>query len=529
MSWMSLMVRGCGLLACAVVLSGCFTSGEGREPHPDRLYFPTGLVVSPGGTTLYVANSDFDLQFSGGSVQALDLRAIRGDTRVIAEAIAGGASASEACVAASLQPNLNPWLQPGPCGAFVLAPYVEQFAFIGAFASGLLLAHDPLGNRARLFAPVRGDPSITFFEVEDDRAADAGFSPSFELDCLQLDTGFCNVIHRLGQDPDRNLRGVQLPADPVGIAATADGQAIVSAHQTQGAASLLINNWDSSPQLAFSIRNLPTGPTEVAAVPEPAFVAVAEAEAAAMGRFFTYERGFAVTFRAAAEIDVLRFVPDAGAAPARPFLTRSTAQAVSANTSAFDSRGIAILDSERRACEATCAGAVNALACLAACAEEIPLRVFMANRDPASLLIGQMDTFITRTMDGELSSATETVLFYDSIPLNFGPSRLEIGSIVNADGALEDRVFAVAFDARTVFMFHPLEHRVEAVIRTGRGPHDIATDTGTDDQGNAFSFLHVGHFTDSYIGVVDLDQRRPLTYAQMFATVGTPTPPTESN
>ena len=42
------------------------------------------------------------------------------------------------------------------------------------------------------------------------------------------------------------------------------------------------------------------------------------------------------------------------------------------------------------------------------------------------------------------------------------------------------------------------------------------------------SFLYVGHFTDSYIGVVDLDMRRPETFGSMFATVGAPTPPRES-
>ena len=78
-------------------------------------------------------------------------------------------------------------------------------------------------------------------------------------------------------------------------------------------------------------------------------------------------------------------------------------------------------------------------------------------------------------------------------------------------------------------MFDPVEHRIEAVIRTGRGPHDIAFDAGVDDAGNAFSYLHVGHFTDSYIGIVDLDSRRPNTYGQMFASLGEPTKPTESN
>jgi hypothetical protein len=64
---------------------------------------------------------------------------------------------------------------------------------------------------------------------------------------------------------------------------------------------------------------------------------------------------------------------------------------------------------------------------------------------------------------------------------------------------------------------------VESIIHTGRGPHAIAFDTADDH-----SHLYVAHFTDSYVGVVDLDQRHAATFGQMFATLGVPTPPTEA-
>ena len=47
------------------------------------------------------------------------------------------------------------------------------------------------------------------------------------------------------------------------------------------------------------------------------------------------------------------------------------------------------------------------------------------------------------------------------------------------------------------------------------------------DPGHAF--LYLAHFTDSYIGVVDLDARHTRTYGAMFAAIGEPTPPKESN
>lgn len=520
-------------LAIAVSLfsTGCYTDADGRQPDPNRLYFPTGLVASPGRTTLYVANSDFDLGFSGGSLQVMDLRRMREDTRVIVDTIAEGGDTSAACRAAGRGDNPDPWLNPGPCDAFRAEPYIENVAFIGAFASGLLLLNEPDGDAARLFVPVRGEPSITYFDVEDDRGADAAFSPSFALACEKSGDGFCGDAHRLGRDPDRTLRGLQLPADPVGIAATADGEAIVTAHQTQGSASLVINDWDARPELAFFLSGLSAGPTEIAGVPQPAFTRLAEEAADAGGYSFTYRPGFAVTFRSSPELDLLRFVPDAGAVPPRPFIVRDEAIAITTNASAFDSRGIALVASEREACEAACPSQADALACTVACAEDIPIKLYMANRNPASLLVGRLETIVNRSVvDGEevITSASETAFFYDSVPLNFGPSRLEVGHVVNQAGQLEERVFAVCFDSRTVFVFHPFAQRTEAVIRTGRGPHDVAFDTGIDEDGEAYAFLHVGHFTDSYIGIVDLDMRHALTFAQIFANVGQPTPPQES-
>ena len=518
----------------ALGTAGCFTDAEGRIPDLNSLYFPTALVASPGLSTLYVANSDFDLQYSGGWVQALDLGKIREHVIVIANALDQEKSAADACSAAGRAKNPDRWLNPGPCSAFPVAPYVKKHAAIGAFASGLLLTHEPNGDGARLFASVRGDPSITYFDVQDDREPAEGFTATFRLECAVEDDDFCGRAHRLGQDPDDTLRGIQLPADPVGLAATKDGVAIVAAHQTQGAASLVVNEWQETPYLSYFAGNLASGPTEVAAIPEPAFVAVAEAEAKAAGVTFTYQRGFAITFRNAAELTVMRYVPDSGAVPPRPFIMRTASVPITTNANGVDSRGIAILDRKRRNCEDACETVIEKLSCLMACAEQVPVQIFVANRSPASLLIGQIETFVnTVTVAGEPvpSSAIEEVLFYDSVPLDFGPSRVEVGQIVNADGQLEDRIFAVCFDSRKVFSFDPILMRVESVIHTGRGPHDIAFDTvepDVDEDVVGYSLLYVGHFTDSYLGVVDLDMRRPLTFGQMFASVGTPTPPKES-
>src|SRR5215471_9782449 len=67
-------------LASAVLAgaaAGCYSTGDGTSPPPHDLYFPVGLAVSRGGNVLYVANSDFDLQWNGGTIQSYDLHLIR--------------------------------------------------------------------------------------------------------------------------------------------------------------------------------------------------------------------------------------------------------------------------------------------------------------------------------------------------------------------------------------------------------------------------------------------------------------------
>src|SRR5688572_15150371 len=91
--------------AVAGAAVGCYTSDEVLDPPTTTFYFPTGVVVSPGGTTLYVINSDFDLQYNGGTVQALDLAAIRPKLQTLTDQFIAGKGAEDACAAVGLLRN----------------------------------------------------------------------------------------------------------------------------------------------------------------------------------------------------------------------------------------------------------------------------------------------------------------------------------------------------------------------------------------------------------------------------------------
>jgi hypothetical protein len=204
------------------------------------------------------------------------------------------------------------------------------------------------------------------------------------------------------------------------------------------------------------------------------------------------------------------------------------------NSVGIESIGIAIDASRRQACEAACdasgagPGSEPLVACMRDCAA-IPLRLFVANRTPPSLLTGEIRTSVVE-QSGALTAAFEDVQIQNTFPLAFGASRAAVGRVIGLDGEFHVRVFVLAFDSRLAFVYDPDAMRIEAVIRTGRGPHALAIDAGGSGtpEDPRRSFLYVGHFTDSYIGVVDLDMRKPRTFGSMFLTVGVPVPPKES-
>lgn len=507
----------------AAGLAACFTSSDALDPPTDRIYFPTGVAISPGRSTLYVASSDFDLRYNGGTVAAIELggdNGIRAQARSLVKAFGEFQPQRETCLAHDMLPNANPTLYPGPCDPKGLAPFIRAFATIGAFTSGAALVTSTTGDGARLFLTVRGDPSVTYFDVPDDRGT--AVTPCGEAFCLSCDEEGperrCGGSHRIGTNPYTSLRRVVLPTEPVGIDATAapGGDAIVVAHQTEGAASLVVNSWERGtlPTLEFSIRDLPDGPTNVAAIPVPKLARVSSSVA--------YRPGFIVSHRGAPELSVLRYEDDAESKPSRPFLIKTSSVPITLSSDGADNRGVAIDIEERAACEKAAGDNVPLLTrCL-----DLPARIYVANRAPNALLIGTIETE-TIVEEGVVVGISERISFDRTVTLDIGASSVSLGKIIGPDGEFATRVFVVSFDARFVVGYDPVLDRIDMKIRTGRGPFGLAFDVGVDDQGEAESFLYIGHFTDSYIGVVDLDARNAQTFGSMLLSIGPPATPRE--
>ncbi len=631
--------------------AGCFYTDNGTSPIANAFYYPTGLAVSPGRNALYAANSDFDLDYNGGTVNVVDLTeatGLRGRLRKLLAGIrcSGGATdtgdgdpctiagapqgvsleafcntlptstgtgrsgngatggtacqvsgdcASGYCLIGSdgINGNCQPCvLNPGgstdiytcagtcvsgvcmlgvaenqilsPAACTPVAPPFRWTGTIGAFASGAVIALNPdtsVGG-ARLFVPVRGDPSITWFDITDDRlpAAHLPGAQKWQLDCGQEVNGArCADSHRMGVDPYDDFRDLTLPVEPVGLDISSDGTSIVTAHQiaTTPAIGLSVNQWpaacpsgQSSPCVPFYeyfpsfeyylTGTVAGGPTEVAHIKVPGVVTASVAAAATNpSKLIAYQQGFAVSYNLTPEIDVFRVNPDVESSPRRPFLTRSSIATITVNATGTDSRGMAIDTSARDACEAACAptdlaclGGVPGVPGVPGCID-IPHAIYIANRAPPSLLIGQ----VVSTLDpadpvtGTSRGATDVIDIYGTVPVTTGPSKVALGTAIGPDGNPKTLVFVVSFDTRFIHVYDPAAQSIIYRIRTGRGPQAIAVDTCINDCNmgeQPHAYLYVGHFTDSYVGVVDLDMRHGGdTFGTMFASVGSPQPPLE--
>jgi hypothetical protein len=538
-------------LALSALLFGCFDPGEGVVPPTDRVYFPVGLATNADASFLYVANSDFDLQYNAGTLQSWDLEALRqrlpracdsdddcqdAEFCDVSASAENGGIPSKSCVPAQgdgfglpcgafgERDASSKLLFPGRCGHIDpvtpqdgLAPILAGAVRIGAFATDVLFRARPVGAESgppgRLFVPVRGDATLHWIDVE-----------GGNLECGQSgNDGACDDHHRAGDDPDsENTRDLRLLPEPFALDASADARAIMVTQQTSGAVSLFMHDWTiDGPRLEFAVGDLPSRPVGIASVPEPVH--------AALGGF-AYQPGFLVTFRDSANVVLLRVYDDADAAPVRPYARAVSATSISANSVGTDSRGIAIDASSRQGAEQDCGARFGVSdECLrdAACAKSdeyrqcvedaaaVPLDLYVSNRAPASLLVGQSRTVFNDTLSDDLPA------FNTSVPLGLGPSRVLLGDVINPDGDLERRVFVVCFDSRRIYIFDPLRDRLEAEVITGRGPHALTIDA-------AHGLAYVGHFTDSFIGVISLDQRFPDSYATFVATVETPREPRAS-
>jgi hypothetical protein len=526
---MTLLLRAARLALGAAVVSAaipaCYTAGGGTAPPTNTFYFPTGLAVSPGGNVLYAINSDFDLQWNGGTLQSYDLFQIRQDTVSLIQANLSGLNTPPPNI-----PFIRAW-QPS-CPDYPADPtndlsgeglllgescapavdstqYVRDSAIVGAFATDLqtstfgvsaatAAATGGAAVGTRLFAPVSGNATVTWADVGIDdpttppnedvdqaqcaRAGTAAQSP-FTLCCGPRVDGRCDAAHATGNDASQvgDTRGLTMPGEPFGLGQSEDGTAMAVTSETDTKTSLLTTGFQPfaatvPPGMQFVLDGMPNGGVAVAAVPhDPNAVTRCEdvGDQAPCVR-----QAFLQVNRGSTEVDLLRYYDDQGASLYRPFLQKERAYTINTNAGGSDARGIAFDTSQRIACEAQQTSAAGKLQC----AEDYPARVFIANRTPPSIVVGYVG-LTSNSNDGTYDP--DAVVFTNNVSLTAGPSKLYLAPVVmtfpDGQGHYVLRLFVVCFDTSTIFVFDPNDltnptATPEALIYTGAGPYALAFD-----------------------------------------------------
>jgi hypothetical protein len=569
--------------------TGCYSSSDGTPPPTNALYFPTGLAVSTGGNVLYVINSDFDLQWNGGTLQSFNLFQMRHDTVVTINdpndpnlPLVNPPTPQGSC------PYNPPLYDPGGTGSRqhlgeTCSPqmqsqyYEEDSAIIGAFATDLQLSGCseipsvlnpsayptcPTQTDAtvqRLFAPVRGNTSLTWAQVVwDDPTSkpepNTPFAP-FNLDCGVRVDDRCDTGHEAGVNPYEpgNNRYLTLPGEPFGMAQSEDGTVIAITHQTETQTSLLASGFDAqgnvilTPSMQFVLNGVDNGGNGIVVVPHDpdAFPDCGMPAQGGVTPPCPPQPAFLQTSRDIAKVDLLRYYSDQdgenSSSYLRPFLVEERSFPITTNSGGSDSRGIAIDPTPRIACKNQISATdPEYRAKIAACAQ-LPARVFIANRAPPTLILAEI---------GENSAAegiydADQLVFLGNVPLSPGPSRVYVAPIVDANGNYAVRVFVVCFDSNDIYVYDPDAEAIEAVIQVAPGPFALAFDPFSiedvalrrpvlvdsrdpepvlNESLLVYRFAYIASFTNSYMQIIDLDNSRPdkSTFEQVVFTLGSP-------
>lgn len=174
-------------VAIALWIAACGRANEGEDPPVDQLFFPSGMLLDPRAAPdeaaryLFVVNGNNDLAYNAGTLVAIDL-----DAFFASWSLPGTIAVDPYCDEANGRCVLDIGSDTSdalPCRRLALlpqviecdeAPFIASTQLIRDFAT--LLTHScedgqPNADRTgctkpRLWVPTRGDPSITYLDIE---------------------------------------------------------------------------------------------------------------------------------------------------------------------------------------------------------------------------------------------------------------------------------------------------------------------------------------------------------------------------
>ncbi|HEX7479788.1 MAG TPA: hypothetical protein VF331_18435 [Polyangiales bacterium] len=411
------------LLACLVLTSSaCNLNNPGDDPPRGLLYFPTALALSGQSSSaaprfLYLINSNFDLRYNGGSVQAYDLAAL--DKQIARQ-----------CASA---PGIDCKIDP--------TSFLVDEVLVSSFATGVA----PSGDHKHLYMTNRADASLTF--IETDETVDVKKNADGLLRCGN--TGrHCDPDHQRG-DPLQNPRNLSYPPEGIALATgnardllepdqTADpnagklkGDFVLVAHRG-GQVSLFLEQAESGQTLGPTLVDVVTG-----LVQEPTAIAFDHR---------TRRAYFSVHDRLTAAGSGPKVLGRVGVA----LNLGATQQSALYDDGILDIDGVsATLDTRSLAFT-----------------DELPGQALVISRNPAALLWVDVPQIQTSDVGNAVSApARRTVL------VGAGPSRLTLGHVAG-----RSVVVVSCFDAREIYVIDLLDGEVLSIVHNLSGPFELGID-----------------------------------------------------
>src|SRR5262249_42862039 len=154
------------LLFATLAVAGCTASAEQVAPPQYNLYFPTGMVLSPDERYLFVVSADSDLRYSDGALHTIDLDQVD----AIADAWLASRAKPNDCTPIADRPTVLSCPTTRGDGTPISGMLAGGSVEIGSF--GVSVGVQPLKQNGgpssilRLFATVRGDPSLTWMDFD---------------------------------------------------------------------------------------------------------------------------------------------------------------------------------------------------------------------------------------------------------------------------------------------------------------------------------------------------------------------------
>ena len=453
-------------LALTVLGSAACNLGNLGDPPPaGDIYLPTGLLLSQQSDTsppkfLYLINSNFDLRYNRGSVQAYNLAKLETEIRTQCE---------------DKTPGINCQLSS--------APFLVDEVLVPAHTTSFGISPD----RRRLYVATRTDPSRLFIDLDEN--ADPLKNPENLLDCDEVDRR-CSDDRRRGVDAASSPRGFVFPPEPVGMVTLPVGlpgsapsgsesagersdNFVMVAHRG-GKVSLFSDVASGNgPTLLHVLQGLPLEPTDI-----------------------TFEPGSGLAY-----LSVYARTSTVSGLPRlllRVGLTQPTDQSLDASF-LYDA-GSVVIDGVA-AQRDTRAVALNPWQ---------PGQVLVAARDPASILY--VDVGSSRQQTPASNVPTRQIA-----SVGAGPDRIAYGQI----GDLQ--VVAVScFDGHAVYLLDAVSANVLGIIHNLNGPFELAIDSFrkllylADFRASSVQVIDLKHLASPDLNAAD------RTDAPILGTLGIP-------